>query len=52
MTGGPSTVRGVTLNWSVANGAAPRTRNVAVSATYSTIRGVKTIALNTQVGCY
>ena len=31
---------------------APRTRNVAVSATYSTIRGTKTIALNTQVGCY
>jgi prepilin-type N-terminal cleavage/methylation domain-containing protein len=52
VTGGPSTVRGVTLNWSVANGGVPRTRNVAVSATYSTIRGTKTIALNTQVGCY
>lgn len=52
VTGGPSTVRGITLNWSVANSAAPRTRNVAVSATYSTIRGTKTIALNTQVGCY
>jgi prepilin-type N-terminal cleavage/methylation domain-containing protein len=52
VTGGPSTVRGVTLNWQVLNGTAPRTRDVAVSATYSTIRGVKTIALNTQVGCY
>lgn len=52
VTGGPSTVRGVTLNWRVLNGSAPRTRNVAVSAAYSTIRGVKTIVLNTQVGCY
>ena len=52
VTGGPSTVRGVTLNWRVLNGSAPRTRNVAVSATYSTIRGTRTITLNTQVGCY
>jgi prepilin-type N-terminal cleavage/methylation domain-containing protein len=52
VTGGPSTVRGVTLNWRVLNGGVPRTRNVAVSATYATIRGTKTIALNTQVGCY
>ena len=52
VSGGPSTVRGITLNWRVLNGSAARTRNVAVSATYSTIRGAKTIALNTQVGCY
>jgi hypothetical protein len=52
VSGGPSTVRGITLNWRVLNGAVARTRNVAVSATYATIRGAKTITLNTQVGCY
>lgn len=50
--GGPSSVRGVTLNWRIVNGAAPRTRDVQVVATYATLRGVRNVTLNTTVGCY
>lgn len=52
VSGGPSTVRGVTLNWRVLNGTVPRTRNVAVVASYATLRGTRNVSLNTQVGCY
>jgi hypothetical protein len=52
VSGGPSTVRGVTLNWRVLNGTVPRTRNVAVVASYATLRGTRNVTLNTQVGCY
>ncbi len=51
-SGGPSIVRGVTLDWRVLNGAAPRTRDVRVVATYATLRGVRNVTLNTTVGCY
>jgi len=52
VSGGPSTVRGVALNWQVTNGMNVRTRQVTVTATYQTLRGAKTVQLNTQVGCY
>jgi prepilin-type N-terminal cleavage/methylation domain-containing protein len=50
--GGPSTVRGITLNWQVTNGINLRTRRVTVTSTYQTLRGARTVQLNTQVGCY
>lgn len=51
-SGGPSTVRGVSLNWRVLAGVVPRTRDVAVAASYATPRGTRSVTLNTTIGCY
>jgi hypothetical protein len=50
--GGPSTVRGVTLTWTVANGAVAKTRDLSVVAAYNTLRGVRNVTFNTTVGCF
>ncbi|MGH7517619.1 MAG: type IV pilus modification PilV family protein [Gemmatimonadales bacterium] len=52
VSGGPSATRGVTLNWRVLNGAAARTRDVAVTVSYATLRGARTVTLNSTIGCY
>ena len=51
-TGGPSTTRGVTLNWRVLNGVAARTRDVAVTVSYATLRGARAVTLTSTIGCY
>jgi prepilin-type N-terminal cleavage/methylation domain-containing protein len=52
VTGGPVTTRAVTLTWRVLNGTAPRTRDVAVVASYNSRYGARNVTLNTTVGCY
>ncbi|MGH7631219.1 MAG: type IV pilus modification PilV family protein [Gemmatimonadales bacterium] len=52
VSGGPVTTRAVTLSWRVVNGAAARTRDVAVVASYNTQYGARNVTFNTTVGCY
>ncbi len=52
VSGGPSSVRGVALNWSVIGGTmGPNTRDVSVVATYPVRGGTRNITLRTVVGC-
>jgi prepilin-type N-terminal cleavage/methylation domain-containing protein len=52
ISGGPVAVEAVTLTWQVAAGAAARTRDVLVTASYNTPYGTRAVTLATSVGCY
>jgi prepilin-type N-terminal cleavage/methylation domain-containing protein len=49
--GGPVTTDHVTLSWTVAVAATGTGRDVNVSASYATVRGVRTEVLTTYIEC-
>jgi Tfp pilus assembly protein PilV len=52
VSGGPVAREAVTLTWQVVTGAAARTRDLLVVASYNTPYGTRAVTLGTSVGCY